>query len=382
MPIDINNPVYRQLYVRNCKTSSGTSRLVLVPNQGLTEGFVALENNDPLTEDTYYTVDVSCNPVTSYKTVSKCRASGVPKTDALAEAKARVEIVHKEIEEEKERLKLLEKASFKKANKIPAIPSELFIDDKVWNLASASVLLDKYPLLLGPKGCGKTQTAFSLASALEMEFAYFNLGAANKPKQYFVGMMQAENGNTKLIPSEFLTAYQSEKPLLIFLDEATRLPQSASNYLMTVLDRLQSYLYIEEEGRKVHRGKDVRIIAAGNVGMQYTDTRTLDGAIWDRFIKLTIDYLPPDKELKLIQSKAPKCSESAIINLIEKANKCREGEKNGSLTTGVSTRQLIDMAHYIEMGFDEEEVYETIFLNNFINGNTDESEIVKSIFQS
>ncbi len=127
---------------------------------------------------------------------------------------------------------------------IAEVPAGLEIDDKVWNLICTSAKIDKYILLLGPKGCGKTETAKQLAAATGMELVSFNMGAAFKPKQMFAGMLQAENGDTVFIESEFLKAFQSETPTLIFLDELTRTPQVATNYLMTILDRNQSYIYI------------------------------------------------------------------------------------------------------------------------------------------
>ena len=305
-------------------------------------------------------------PTPSQVTDSKKRV-----TEALAKVA--------EIEEEVKKIKAL---SFKDDNGIPAVPTDLFISDKVWNLAAASLTLDKYTILLGPKGCGKTETAKQLAKACRHKYVSFNMGAAFKPKQMFSGMLQAENGNTIFVESEFLKAFQATEPTLIFLDEITRTPQVATNYLMTILDRNQSYIYIEELGKRVYKGEGVRFISAGNVGSQYTDTRTLDGAFWDRFIKLPIDYLPKAEEEKLVASRAPKANRTHIKVLIDRANKCREAEKSGSITSGISTRQLIDMANYLEIGFSLDDVFENVFLNNFINGNTNEVNEVRTICQS
>lgn len=271
---------------------------------------------------------------------------------------------------------------FEEKNQIKPVPADLFIDKKVWNTLAVSLNIDKYVILLGPKGCGKTQTAQALAKAYQMEYVSFNMGAAFKPKQMFCGMLQAEDGSTKFIESEFLKAFQNTTPTLIFLDEITRTPQTASNYLMTILDRNQSYIYIEELGKRVYKGSGVKFIAAGNIGSQYTDTRTMDGALWDRFTKVPVDYLPFSQEMDLIIQRAPKAAKKSVEVLIKRAQKCRDAEKEGSLQTGISTRQLIDMAHYLENGLSLEDVYEVVFLNNFINGNNDEIKEAKQICQS
>lgn len=271
---------------------------------------------------------------------------------------------------------------FEKRNNIKTVPKDLYIDAKVWSTLGISLNIDKYVILLGPKGCGKTQTAQEIAKAYGMDYVSFNMGAAFKPKQMFCGMLQAEDGSTKFVESEFLKAFTSDEPTLIFLDEITRTPQAASNYLMTILDRNQSYIYIEELGKRVYKGKGVKFIAAGNVGQQYTDTRAMDGALWDRFIKVPVDYLPFNDELKLIMERAPKANKKAVETLIKRAQKCREAEKSGDLSSGISTRQLIDMAHFLENGLPLEDVYEIVFLNNFINGNASETDEARTLCQS
>jgi len=279
------------------------------------------------------------------------------------------EIVKKK-QEESERLA--------KSNNIPPIPPTLFIRKATWNLLAIAVNKGKYPLLLGPKGCGKTEAAESLAKAMNLDFRPFNLGAAFKPKQFFAGMLHANEKGTEFLYSDFLTAFQSDKPTMIFLDEATRLPQSASNYLMSMLDRKQNYVYVEELGKRIYKSDCVHFISAANIGMQYTDTRTLDGALWDRLIKLSIDYLEEADELKLVMMKVPDASENAVKRLISWANICRQKEKDGDLMTGVSTRQIIDMSDFLAAGMTVEEVYSEVFLYLFVNGQQDERANVKA----
>jgi MoxR-like ATPase len=365
-----------------CVDIQGKKSLIIVPEQGLESGFVEIDLS--LVEvDKYYKGNVFLNPdAKGYLLKEKPSISKLPTPSDVASAKERVAAATKTMKSMEEEAKKLKANAFKVDNEIPPVPAELFINDKVWDLAAASLKLDKYVILLGPKGCGKTETAKQLGIACEMDFVSFNMGAAFKPKQMFAGMLQAEDGNTVFVESEFLKAFQATKPTLIFLDELTRTPQVATNYLMTILDRNQSYIYVEELGKRFYKSDHVKFICAGNVGSQYTDTRTLDGAFWDRFIKLPVDYLPKHEEEKLVMKRAPKSQRKHIQILIDRANKCREAEKAGSITSGISTRQLIDMAHYLEIGFTMDDVFEHIFLNNFINGNNNEVEQVKAIIQS
>jgi nitric oxide reductase NorQ protein len=392
---------YTKMWVRLTPIEGEEKKLVLVPDQGLTARFCKLHESVKIDLESlktgYYQVSIIENLdenevskdfgyiVTEFvmdgATPAFHEVRTVRKADVIAN-EAEVARVHKLRIAFDEELKKEAAERFKKENEIPPIPKELFLNEKVWGITCAAIKLDKYPLLLGPKGCGKTETAKQLAKAMGYEFVSFNMGAAFKPKQMFCGMLTAENGSTKFIKSEFLEAFTSDKKVLIFLDELTRIPQVATNYLMTILDRNQSYVYIEELGTRMYRGKNVRIISAGNVGSQYTDTRTLDGAFWDRFIKCPVDYLPKEEEYKLIIQRAPGADKKAVKTLISWAEKTREAEKSGTLATAISTRQLIDMAHFIEAGFPLQDVFENILVNNFINGNNNEVEEVKQICQS
>jgi nitric oxide reductase NorQ protein len=367
-----------------CVDISGKKVVIIVPEQGLETGFVKYDDISSLDTDKYFSASVFQNAdgEKGYFTKEVLKAHKLPTPKDIEESKGRVALSFKKMKELEDEAKKMKANAFKEDNEIPPVPKDLFISDKVWDLAAASLKLDKYTILLGPKGCGKTETAKQLAIACNHKYVSFNMGAAFKPKQMFAGMLQAENGNTIFVESEFLRAFQATEPTLIFLDEITRTPQVATNYLMTILDRNQSYIYIEELGKRVYKGEGVRFISAGNVGSQYTDTRTLDGAFWDRFIKLPIDYLPKVEEEKLVCARAPKANKTHVKILIERANKCREAEKSGSITSGISTRQLIDMANYLEIGFSIDDVFENIFLNNFINGNTNEVTEVRAVCQS
>jgi MoxR-like ATPase len=259
-------------------------------------------------------------------------------------------------------------------------PDDLFVREADWQFATSTLQLGKYPLFLGPKGCGKTKFANSLATATQMEFIKINCGTLFKPKQALVGTVQADNGSTKLMHSKFLRAFESDKPTLIFLDELSRIPSSASNSLMTILDREQSYIYVEDEARDAVKGNQVLFNAAANFGFEYTDTRNQDGAFLDRFIKIVLRYLEPDEEEEMVHKFSPKAKRSDIKLLVQAANICRNQEQ--VLRVGVSSRQLIDMADYLGLGYSLKEVIDNIFVNLFYNGTQDNTKTVANYLKA
>lgn len=241
------------------------------------------------------------------------------------------------------------------------IPEDLFIEETSWDFLLSSIEFGFYPMLLGPKGNGKTTTAYSLASALGYSFFKLDCGTLSKPKTSLVGQTQALNGSTFLMKSEFLNYYISEEKVLIFLDEISRIPTQAANYLMTILDENNPHIYVEDEAKIYKKGKNVTFIAAGNFGIEYTDARVLDGALEDRFVKFYFDYLNENDEFKLIKMKLNKIStekveDSEIKKIIMIANKIRTAVKDKEIVTNISTRKVLHFCSFYLKGFSSYEI--------------------------
>lgn len=249
----------------------------------------------------------------------------------------------------------------------PKHSPDLCIPQQKWEFLCHTLYLKKYPFLLGPKGCGKSSVAKELADALGMDYYAFDMGQAFKPKKMFVGgLVVGESGATKAVRSEFFTAFISKRPTLIFLDELTRIPMVAANFLMTILDRRQSYIYDEDSGKRYDKGEEVLFVAAGNTGFAYVSTQRLDTAFEDRFIKVQLDYLNPQEEAALIRSRYPAVSQQMAAQLTEVARVLRYAEQKEALSVALSTRQVLDAAAYIPLGYTLKEVIEEVILTNYV----------------
>ena len=166
-----------------------------------------------------------------------------------------------------------------------------------------------------------------LADAMEMDYFGFDMGQAFKPKKMFVGgLVIGDEGKTLAVRSEFFKAFTSDRPTLIFLDELTRIPMVAANFLMTILDRRQSYLYDEDSGVRYNKGTNVQFVAAGNTGFAYVSTQ----------------------------------------QLAEIARLLRQAEQKEALTVSLSTRQVLDAAAYLQLGYSVREVVEEVILTNYV----------------
>lgn len=250
-----------------------------------------------------------------------------------------------------------------------------------WEFLCHTLYLKKYPFLLGPKGCGKSSVARELAIAMGMDFFAFNMGQAFKPKKMFVGgLIIGEEGRTQAVRSEFFSAFTSNKPTLIFLDELTRIPAVAANFLMTILDKQQSYIYDEDSGKRYAKGENVLFIAAGNMGFAYVSAQRLDTAFEDRFVKVALDYLSPAEEARLIQQRVPGIERKDAEQLAKVAQILRLGEKKETLSVSLSTRQVLDAAYYLPLGYSVQEVIEEVILTNYLI--SEEQLIARSLLQT
>lgn len=264
---------------------------------------------------------------------------------------------------------------------LPKHSVDLCIPLPKWEFLCHTLHLKKYPFLLGPKGCGKSSVAKELADAMGMEYHAFNMGQAFKPKKMFIGsLVIGDEGRTIAVRSEFFRAFISDRPTLIFLDELTRTPAVAANFLMTVLDRQQSYLYDEDSGKRYDKGENVLFVAAGNTGFAYVSAQRLDTAFEDRFVKTRLEYLSPEEETMLIRQRIEGVSRKDASGLAEIARILRLGEEKETLSVALSTRQVLDAAAYFPLGYSLRDIVEEVILTNYILSG--EEVLARSLLQT
>ena len=287
------------------------------------------------------------------------------------------EWVKRELEDIKKHNRLVPVKKQNKRSIIVPPPSDIIIDPIQWELIMATIELGKYPLFTGPTGCGKTHIAEAIARARGCKFYPINCGAILKPKSTLVGTIQAVEGSTVLVPSEFMTYFESDEDVIIFLDELSRITGQGANALMTATDRKQNYIYVEELAKRIFKGKKVIFIAAANFGIQYVDTRKMDNALMNRFIPFHLGYLKEEDEIKLLQMNVPDANVSDLRKLVKTANILRDAYDN--LGQEVSHRNTIDLAGYFPIGFSYSEIVNNLLVNLFVNGNDDRRDQVEQI---
>jgi len=234
-------------------------------------------------------------------------------------------------------------------------PSSLYCEDLTWKFICRSVIRGRNVLLTGPTGCGKSQTAFAVAKAMDREIFYVNLGATQDPRGTLIGNTHfSKDAGTYFNESAFVKAIQTPNQIIL-LDEVSRAHPEAWNILMTVLDPNQRYLRMDEAVNcptiKVADG--VSFIGTANIGSEYTAVRVMDRALLDRFIIAELPFLKAVEEAELMLQLYPGLDVELAKALASIAEQTRNEIKSDSarVQTPISTRSVIEMAGLICDGF-------------------------------
>ena len=234
-------------------------------------------------------------------------------------------------------------------------PESLFCEDLTWKFICRSVMRGRNILLTGPTGCGKSQTAFAVAQAMEREIFYVNLGATQDPRGTLIGNTHfSKDAGTFFNESAFVKAIKTPNTIIL-LDEVSRAHPEAWNILMTVLDPNQRYLRLDEavNSPTVKVADGVSFIGTANIGSEYTAVRVMDRALLDRFVIAEIPFLEPAQESTLLRQLHPDLTKDMAMNLAEIATATRNELRSDSprIQTPISTRSVVEMAGLIADGF-------------------------------
>ncbi len=257
-------------------------------------------------------------------------------------------------------------------------PMNLVIPDIKWKYLVRSALRGENILLLGPSGTGKTLAVKCLQSVMQRPTFYFNLGSTQDPRSSLIGNthFNKESG-TFFDQALFVSAIQTPNSIIL-LDELSRAHPDAWNILMTVLDKGQRYLRLDEKAGSptINVAKGVTFIATANIGSEYTSTRTMDRALLDRFITVEMEHLDKDSETELLKYMFPNVNEDKIRIVTEIANHTREQSRleDPKVSLALSTRMTVEMTSLLYDGFGLQEVADVCIYPFFSNVGGLESE--------
>jgi MoxR-like ATPase len=245
-------------------------------------------------------------------------------------------------------------------------PDELIISDLKWKYLMRSAIRGENILMVGPSGCGKTMACYAVHKTFpNRPFFKFNLGATQDPRGYLIGNTHYRQGKGTIFSDALFVQAIQTPGAIILLDEISRAHDDASNILMTVLDKAQRYLRIDEkpDTPTIPVAAGVVFLSTANIGNEYTGTRVMDRALLDRFEAIIeMDPLGKDEELGLLKKMFPSVELRFVEAIAEIATYTREQARgeDPKVSTVISTRVTLAMAGLLKDSFGLAEVAEVL----------------------
>lgn len=198
-------------------------------------------------------------------------------------------------------------------------------------------------LVAGKQGCGKSSLVRQYAAAHRLPLATFQIGVLSEPGQLF-GEYALENGETKYKQFLFPRALQTPN-CVIHLEEINR-PEhpKALNMLFSILSD-DRQVWMDELGL-LQVADGVVFFATLNEGDEFVGTELLDPALRDRFYAISMDYLPNEVEIEVLEKKAAVTPEQAR-EIIAVVNNLRASP---DLQVDVSTRKVLMIGEMMAAG--------------------------------
>jgi MoxR-like ATPase len=263
------------------------------------------------------------------------------------------------------------------SNAIDLKPNDIFIKDTKWKYLVRSALRGKNIMMVGDSGAGKTVTAYALARVLHRPFEKFNIGATQDARATLIGNTHANGDGTVFDESLFVKMLRT-KGAIILLDEFTRGSHDAWNILMPVLDPSQRYLRLDEKAGQetVNVAEGVSFISTANIGRQFTATKMLDMAIFERNSVIEMDILSTPDEESLLKIKYPNVEPNYAEAVAKIAGTSRANAKleNTLCEKYISTRMDVELMGLIADGFTMPEAYDACVFPFFSTDGGAESE--------
>lgn len=242
-------------------------------------------------------------------------------------------------------------------------------------------------LLVGPTGCGKSSLVVNVCARLQRALEITSLDGETSTANIIAKLLIAEGLNGQSVTSvaygPALRAYRDGKILL--LEEV----DMANPDILASLHRLmetQSRFYTCNEGVQdvIRRhsnygvGATANTIGTGEDNFVYAGTKPLNQAFMNRFaVTIRMDYLPADKEAKVVEAKAGIDAHFAkrMVEVANEVRKARKSATNRQLVATVSTRDLIEWADLTaNTGLSARQAAEYSFLNRI---NEADAEVIR-----
>lgn len=197
-------------------------------------------------------------------------------------------------------------------------------------------------MLTGPTGCGKTRLVRWIAAELERPLVtvscHDDLTASDLLGRYLV-----VGGDVRWVDGPLTTAVRQGS--LCYLDEVAEARRDTLAVLHSLLDDRRE-LFLDRTGEAVRAAPEFALLASYNPESRSL-LKELKPSFRQRFVTLTVDYLPPQQEALVVQHESG-VSEDVAAALVRSAVALRRSAHAG--IEPPSTRLLVAAASLVSAG--------------------------------
>lgn len=248
--------------------------------------------------------------------------------------------------------------------KVQTGPGEIYVDPHFIEDPRAAKVLEfafrrrKNALLVGPTGCGKSCLAINVAARLQESIEPFSCEGETSTDHLIGKPWKRPTGETVTVYGAAARAYKNGKILL--LEEVDMANADILASLHRIMEVNQGYMVLNVgEEEIIEKNPNFCVVATANtIGtgedtFMYAGTKPLNQAFMNRFsLTVRMDYLPPDKEQKVLEKKTGIDAQIAqkLVQIAQEAREANKQDVDRTVST-ISTRDLLEWSEAI-VGMD------------------------------
>lgn len=274
-----------------------------------------------------------------------------------------------------------------KSDLVPIRDPNYHFNADVTKALLAGFTFNRRVMIQGFHGTGKSTHIEQVASRLNWPCLRINLdGQISRMDLIGKDAITLKDGKQVTEFVEGLIPFALQRPIALVFDEYDAGQPDVMFVIQQMLERNGS-LTLLEQNRIISPHSGFRIFATtntvglGNLNGLYQGTQVLNQGQIDRWdILVTLNYLPPDEEQKIILSKVPELGNEllTLTQMVQMANLTRQSFENGDLSTLMSTRTIITWAENWQIFKDLERAFQYAFLNKC---NPEEHLLLQELYQ-
>lgn len=215
-----------------------------------------------------------------------------------------------------------------------------YLHDEETTIEVMLQMIKNEPVLLkGHTGTGKTELLRNLAFQTNNPFIIIPC-AGDKETSHLLGYNSMTEGSVEFIMGLLTTVV--DRGGWVYFDEFNALQPDITSILNPLLDDSRCLILDEAKGEKINAHPDFRFTASCNPASHssYKGTQTQNISLINRMTAVLVDYLPPEKEKKILKLRNLDVDAKTISNLVQGANNIRKLFKSGRIQNVMTTRDL------------------------------------------